>query len=715
MSEAELFYRMSEDRLRGRCRWAGIALTLGVLIPYEVVDEQPQMLWQLFGELPPSGVVAGLASTAAGVTVLVARRTTHRATSLAVIVLGALAVSALLHKLGADASAWGHLPLPPSFAGRATLALCALCATAAGANLSAQPATHMPSRALLALGLALTLLFYAWPGRGEAPGVTVLNNLAAIADMPTVHFKIGAITLSAVALWPAIVALAGLTHVWRPASRSVSLLGMVALFGFPLLLTMLLFSWYLRASPGSAMFYAAGAAVEITAVLALGAAALETLGHGAFSRDKAEHAEPGGWSIVRAAGATVIAAGALVATQAWLARPLPKGVRWTLSEPSDTADELFGDIVVRWSDARYLWDLRVRRDSSASELIEVKALGNDMVAAARSTAPALGEAFAELSRAGARLDASSRTWYRLVAGVNAASLDRGLPYYLDPRVGISKTKDGLRRHLLVDTYRIVRVRRFSVDGDEHATLHVRGIGTLRAGHRLGMLGFSRDVQPFALVVTDTIEHHFDQLSEGARDVPPRCGRAFDPTSEGAMLQCGEMLAEMMKDVDNATRASIDEVERHELQHQIDGPLLTLARPVLRKLAGYTDEAQERVNRELSAYVAQLTRASKLGLILPLRFVLLDDGGTYHHAGVLLFEALSDRTVRDAAGRVDPALVLEVFEDLARLDDDGLAARARAAWERLYGDELPDVVALDEQVAPEAGALPSATAVPEEEP
>jgi hypothetical protein len=42
MSEAELFYRLGDDRLRSRCRWAGAALVLSVLLPYEVIDEQPQ-------------------------------------------------------------------------------------------------------------------------------------------------------------------------------------------------------------------------------------------------------------------------------------------------------------------------------------------------------------------------------------------------------------------------------------------------------------------------------------------------------------------------------------------------------------------------------------------------------------------------------------------------------------------------------------------------
>jgi hypothetical protein len=231
---------------------------------------------------------------------------------------------------------------------------------------------------------------------------------------------------------------------------------------------------------------------------------------------------------------------------------------------------------------------------------------------------------------------------------------------------------------------------------------------------MGLLGFSRDVQPFALVVLDTIGHHFDEVRSGAEENPPRCGNAFDPSAERAMLRCGRVLLEMLDGEERAMAASIDEVERHELQHQIDGPLLSLAGPVLEKLAGYTDDAKDRVNRELSAYIAQLTHVSspaKLGLIMPLRFALLSDRGTYHHAAVLLFEALVDRPVCDARGDVDPALVEAAFDELIALPDEALRRRAADAWERLYGEQLPHVERIDETAAPDADTSAAASPSP----
>jgi hypothetical protein len=215
----------------------------------------------------------------------------------------------------------------------------------------------------------------------------------------------------------------------------------------------------------------------------------------------------------------------------------------------------------------------------------------------------------------------------------------------------------------------------------------------RDRHRVGLLGLSRDVQPFALVVIEANEEHVLELTGmvGAERSTPRCGRTFEETGDAILARCGARLAEMVAHADFSSAISA-KVERHELQHQIDGPLLPMATPVMKKLAGYADHAQARVNRELSAYLAQLTANTSplhVGLIIPLRFCLLEDRGTYHHAAVLMFEALGQRSVRSGR-RVDPALLAPVFDDLLALDETALSERASEAWEDLFGDDLPRV-------------------------
>lgn len=700
-SAAELFYRLSEDKLRKRSLWAGAALSLSLVMPYEIIEEQPQFLWQLFAELPPSGIVAALAEIVMGWLIVVARFKVRDASAFALVVITAMLGAFVCNKLGSDASTWGLLPLPVSFASRATLALIAMSATAAGTSLAHRRHSRVASTGLIVIGVLVMLVFYSWPGRGRAPGLGIVDNLRVVGDLPGFRFQLGAITLLVVALWPAFVTLLGLVYVRRPPTSAATLLPFVALFGFPLIVMMLLFARFARTNPGSALFAAMGAAVEITAVLALVSAALEMLGEGLAGRLPRSSQKP----VRRAANVCSVAFFTLGVGMWWLARPPDKGVAWELGEASREADALFGERVLAWSRARWAWDTSVRRGPSARALVTMRERGKRVLAEAEPIDAGLAHALGAMIDTGQRLDASSRAFYRAVGDVNAACRAAKLPYYLDPEVSVHKTKDGLWRRFAVDPFRVVRARRFDVDGETYGTLHVRGFGERRGGHRVGLLGLSRDVQPFALVAVEASARHLDELSQmaGPDVATPRCGRTFETNGDAVLARCGALLAEMLA-APTLTDALAGQVERHELQHQIDGPLLPLAPSVMEKLAGHADAAQARVNRELSAYVAQLTSPTSpvhVGLIVPLRFALLDTRGVYHHAAVLLFEGMGARRVRTARGRVDPALLASVFDELTALDEAALRARAQKTWAALFHDDLAEVRLLDESSAPDA--------------
>ena len=331
---------------------------------------------------------------------------------------------------------------------------------------------------------------------------------------------------------------------------------------------------------------------------------------------------------------------------------------------------------------------------SAEAQIRMRERGRSLIAAAAVLDESLADKLTDMVAVGERIDASSRGWYRAVGLVNAASRDAALPYYLDPEVRLRKRPSGLRRQFHANGFRVVRARRFDVDGDTFSALHVQHLrGEGRQRHRVGLLGMSRDVQAFALVVVEANAAHLEDLERMVVDRdPPRCGRAFQPRVDAIFERCGVRLREMVERHDLGAAVTA-KVERHELQHQIDGPLLPLATPVMKKLAAYATSSQARVNRELSAYLAQLTSSVSpihVGLVIPLRFALLETRGTYHHASVLMFEALGDRRIRGAFGRVDPSLLAPVFDELFRLSEEELRARAAAAWKRLFGDRLPEV-------------------------
>ena len=175
MSERVLFHDMAAERLRARARWCGVVFAAAILVPYEVVGDVPQWIWGLFSELPAAAIVAALAPSLAGLTMLIARATCKRPASLALAMIGALGAAAIVARIGADASAWEALRLPESLARRPWPSLLAMSFAGAGANLTFQPHTRRAARALFGAAFVALLLHYLWPVRGQAPVVAIAH------------------------------------------------------------------------------------------------------------------------------------------------------------------------------------------------------------------------------------------------------------------------------------------------------------------------------------------------------------------------------------------------------------------------------------------------------------------------------------------------------------------------------------------------------------
>jgi hypothetical protein len=130
------------------------------------------------------------------------------------------------------------------------------------------------------------------------------------------------------------------------------------------------------------------------------------------------------------------------------------------------------------------------------------------------------------------------------------------------------------------------------------------------------------------------------------------------------------------------------VERHELQHQIDGPALTHSGAVLEALAGYSHAAIDEVNRELSAYMAELVTndvSPQLALVHVLPFAQSRPGSALRFVVELELVALSARHEHQESPNLQA-----IFDELTKMPDAALRARAHAAYARLFHAELADV-------------------------
>jgi hypothetical protein len=385
----------------------------------------------------------------------------------------------------------------------------------------------------------------------------------------------------------------------------------------------------------------------------------------------------------------------LLGAQYLLARPAPKGVSWQLGSPTAHAERLFAELLPRWSYERTRDTRAAGRSADGAHPAAEWAAAQALLEGARAVDADLVAALTALVSASKELDLAGRRWFHLVGDVNQASRRAGLPYYVDPTVRLSRSRQGLERYFQLTSYRIAQVHPVVTDLGPFATLHVRRLTRGRGAHNR-LLGFSRDWQPFALVVLDETGPYAEQLRRWATARPPSCGEAPGSGGRTLLLRCGQLLAGVTRSADLLV-AVTRMTERHELQHQMDGPHLPLAAELLQVTSSYASEAQTAVNRELSAYLAEMTAAAappKLGLVQLVRFTLASPRGGLHQVGWLALEALAGHRLRGTDDRICYEAVTRALDELDALDDSRLRQRAQQGWEELFDTDLPRVEGID---------------------
>ena len=260
------------------------------------------------------------------------------------------------------------------------------------------------------------------------------------------------------------------------------------------------------------------------------------------------------------------------------AAPPDKGVDWTLGPSTAKGNELFGDAIPAWVLARYHWATRASETSATAPLIRVNQAAEKMLTLAEDVDPGVRDALQELVDRSLDFKAAGRSWYRGVAQLNEASRAADLPYYADPLVAIVPHEGKVVRHFAMRTYRIKKVTTYDVDGSDFATLRIERLKPVRYPN--AMLGFSRDHQRFAVVDIERNHEFQNNLLDMIQQDPPRCGfgaRGHEARGVDALglKICGDTLARVISEEPDLEEAVLRLTERHELQHQIDGPNLVM--------------------------------------------------------------------------------------------------------------------------------------------
>lgn len=714
--ERVMFFGISAARLRSRVRWASLIMLVSFLIPFEVIGSVPIFAWEVIGEMHVASAFALLALPLAGIAMGLGLLLTKRGSSLAFVVLGALISALVVRRLGADRAAWDFVRASDAFVTRPAGAILALALTAAAANLRFRPSTRKVVPWVLGAAAVSALYFYAWPERGEAPFSTTLRTLKAIFEVEDFRFKIGLAMIVLLTTWPLAVVLAGTSLLKFTPSKDESWLAITANWGFSLWMFVMSMRILMAQQAGIALFaYVVSVFVFLAStVLVSSAVVVAVESFFVLHGDEVPTRNPHSWGdddVLTEGGvdkpapkipagrigllpkyAAAIAGGTIVVlslAQVILARPPKKGTEWVLTNQSEETDKLFGSTFDTWARARRRWDLAMRDKPGAEARVDVKNAGTELVKAASSVDAGLGKAFQDLVDGCDDLDMSGRKWSRLINAVNEASRQTKLPYYIDPDFFMKEENRELRYHFYAHVYRIEETHQYDVDGDAYATLLVRRLDLSDAEHF--RLGFSRDEQPFALVNVDSTRGSGAEMATLA--MAGRCTNDWDvhPKMWGGLERCGTLLSEVAsQDETILGKAVTAATERHELQHQIDGPHLPLCGPVLDMLAGYDPVSQDRVNRETSAYLAELTTpgvAPKLSLVRLAQHVLVGfDRGVYAKTAVIVFEALAGRTIR-RNGYVDGERFWPAYERLFEMSDGALRERAKDAWQELFDAEL----------------------------
>jgi hypothetical protein len=669
-----------DEKLRALARWAGAGLLLSCLFPHGVFEGRPMWLWQLAPELAPAHLAAALATPLVGLWVLACSRASRSARGLATSLAAGLVALPLVTWSSApwddDGATFGFLHRSAPFALSAALTVAALCPAASALTAGRR-------RALVVAAIVIATLGYAWPFADEPALATLVRSVRLVLARPSVGAASGVLWVGTLSLLPLLAPLFALGEVRSPPPRAP--VPLIASLSLPTLMA----PWALRAlgeqHGGSGEVYAGlGEALSLVALgsllslslcvlvgrpslpLPLGDLPTPLASVAPLAMTRVRHGVRALALLAPAAIALLVPAA--LASLAPASPPLtPAPPATAPAAPSPAAERLFAEVLPAWNDARRRVDL----DGAPASL----GRPDEVVDAASALGSDMGRAVGDLAAAAGSPGLTLRRWGRLTSGVNAAARAAGLPYRVDPTQGVA-SPDRSKIWFRLDTFRIERASQVPTWSGPVEALHLRAL-TPRRGV-LSVLGLSRDGEPAALVLLDVVADQASELERLGRRPSPRCAGLHGdepPAVAEAHARCGAILARLAAD-GPLEALLLSAVERHEAEHQLDGPRLPIAPLVARRMPLHEPSTVAEVNRELSAYLAELTAsgaAPSLSLARLFRFASSRRHATERQVARLALEALSGL---DASS---PTAAAAAFTALAPLDPGALRLRADAAW------------------------------------
>lgn len=322
-----------------------------------------------------------------------------------------------------------------------------------------------------------------------------------------------------------------------------------------------------------------------------------------------------------------------------------------------------------------------------------------------------------------------KRFFRAVKALNQLLADRGLPFIVyasfdwdDEYRAVDQVRFDALAITAVHRYRVTRGPGSGTGSgtgempDELRVLHVQRLGPARA--QKDSLGFTAPEYDDAFVLPERIASDFERgllaVSDARASTPlfPVDERTAEaPWYQAFRAHLAAVFAEELGDpaalsVERATSATLDAVEVHELQHQIDFKDKRTVRGVFRAVAERVRDMRlaSACVHETSAHLGQLARERVMPRLVLAEIASYAFADPCTDANCLAALVILDELAAElghaesgalvAAREYELSIIASRYVDITRHSSAEVAFAARQAWTRLFEEPLVELERID---------------------